>query len=213
MVTFLATNVANIARAAVPPERADDVHVFVGTLDDLFAGRPTERGHPEYDALSRHTFDDLPSGSRALFVAPEWNLDESAVTDPRLEIWGGIAAGSDGLTTVRSSVPDPRRLPASSDELVPARPWTIALSALAALAFLWLVGSGWAWWTFDERVAASAAAPAFGVATITIFALGLERLGVPLDVWWGPALASALAAVAGHIVRVVKGESLHDPPS
>ena len=213
LVTFLATNVANIARAAVPPERADDVHVFVGTLDDLFAGRPTERGEPEYDALSRITLADLPSGDRALFVAPQWNLDGSALTDPRLVTWVDASAGREDAAEVRSSVPDPRPLAPGDDELVPARPWVIALSALAALVFLWFVGTGWARWTFDDRVAAIAAAPALGVAAITITTLGLERLGVPLDVWWGPALASALAAAGGHIVRVMQGEPIHDATS
>ena len=213
LVTFLATNVANFARAAVPPERADDVFVFVGTLDDLFAGRPTERGEPEYDALSRISLDDLPSGDRALFLAPQWNLDESALADPRLVTWVDASPGRENPAEVRSSVPDPRPLAPVDDELVPARPWAIALSALAALVFFWFVGTGWARWTFDERVAAIAAAPAFGVAAITITALGLERLGVPLDVWWGPALASALASAGGHIVRVMQREPLHNAAS
>lgn len=203
-VTFLATNVANFARAAVPPDRADDVYVFVGALDDLAGGRPTERGEAEYDALSRLSLEDIPDGDRAIFVSALWNLDPSANTDDRLVTWTGAGAGA-GLerpAEVRSSVPDPRPLPAGDDELAPARPWTIALSALAALAFLWLVGAGWSWWAFDDRVAAFGAAPAFGVAAVTIVALALERLGVPLDGWWGPALASALAAAGGHIARV-----------
>lgn len=205
-VTFNATNVANIARAAVPPDRADDVFVFVGTLDDLEAGRPTERGEPEYDALSRITMSDLPDGDRAVFVAPEWNLDPASSTDDRLQTW----VDGDGAR-VRSSVPAPRDLQAGVDELEHSSPGTIALAALGALLLLWIVGAGWARWTFDDRVAAAASAPAFGVATLTIAALGLERLGVPLDGWWGPALASALAGLCGYLLRFVQGKAVEEP--
>ena len=214
-VTFNATNVANIARAAVPADRADDVYVFVGTLDDLEAGRPTERGEEEYDALSRITLADLPDGERAIFVAPEWNLDPSQLVDDGLVTWRAAAVGADPAegAEVRSSVPDPRPLPASDDELAPSSPLTIALSGPAVLAFLWFVGAGWARWTFDDRVAVAASAPAFGVAALTIAALALERLGVPLDGWWGPALASVLAALCGYALRIVQGTAVHDPTS
>ncbi|MEX1264569.1 MAG: hypothetical protein WEE66_11685 [Actinomycetota bacterium] len=207
--TFLATNVGNIARAAVPAERADDVYVFVGTLDDLLAGRPTQRGELEYDALSRITLSDLPEGERAIFVAPEWNKKPSSLADDRLVAWGD-AQDPSSETQVFASVPDPRPLPAGDDELRSASPIAIAIAALAVLALLWLTGSGWAWWTFGDRVAAAAAAPAFGVAAITIAGLVVERLGVGLDGWGGPAFASALAIAGGHIVRVMQGKPFDD---
>ena len=215
-VTFNATNVANIARAAVPADRADDVYVFVGALDDLLEGRPTERGEEEFDALSRITLADIPDGERALFVAPEWNLAPSPLVDDRLVTWQtATGAGADpaGGAEVRSSVPDPRPLPAGEDELASSSPVAIALSGLAVLVFLWIVGAGWAGWTFDDRVAAAASAPAFGVAALTVTALTLERLGVPLGGWWGPALASALAGLGGYALRLVQGTAVHDPTS
>lgn len=207
-VTFNATNVANIARAAVPPGRAEDVYVFVGTLDDLFAGRPSMRGEPEYDALSRISLADLPDGDRAIFVAPEFDLDPDALVDDRLVTW--VAADAPA-TTVASSVPHPRPLPPGDDELTTSSPLAIAAAAIAVLAFLWVLGAGWSRWTFDDRVAAAAAAPAFGAATLTISALTLERLGVPLDGWWGPTLASALAGLGGYALRLVQGHAVADP--
>jgi hypothetical protein len=209
-VTFNATNVANIARAAVPPDRADDVYVFVGTLDDLADDRPTVRGEREYDALSRITLSDLPDGERALFVAPQWNLAPSALVDDRLVRWTNVD-DSEGMPDVRSSVPDPRPLPRADDELAPSSAIAIALASLAVLALLWVVGAGWARWAFDDRIAAAATAPAFGAATLTIAALALERVGVPLDGRWGPALASALAALAGYSLRLVQGKATEDP--
>jgi hypothetical protein len=202
-VTFLATNTANIARAAVPGDRADDVFLFVGTLDDLLAGRPTERGEQEYDALSRITLADLPEGEPAIFLAPEWNTQPSSLNDDRLTTWVD-AQDPQGRTRVLSTVPNPRPLPEGDDELRPTSPAAVALTALAVLALLWLVGAGWAWWTFDDRVAAVAAAPAFGIATITIAGLVVERLGMGLDGVSGPAFASALALAGGHLVRVMQ---------
>jgi hypothetical protein len=209
-VTFNATNVANIARAAVPTDRADDVYVFVGTLDDLAADRPTVRGEPEYDALSRITLADLPEGERAVFLAPEWNRDPSVLVDDRLSTWVGTDGAAAG-GQVRSSVPGPRPLPAGADELAPSSPVAIGLSAVAALAVLWLVGAGWSRWAFGDLVATATAAPAFGIATITVAALVLERLGVPFDGRWGPVLASAFAALGGYALLVVQRKPAHDP--
>jgi hypothetical protein len=206
-VTFNATNVANIARAAVPPDRAGDVYVFVGAVDDLFAGRPTVRGEPEYDALSRLSLEDLPEGDRAVFVAPEFDVDPDALLDHRLVTW--VAEGEPSAA-VASTVPHPRALPPGADELTTSSPLAIAAAAIAVLGFLWVLGAGWSRWTFDDRVAAAAAAPAFGVAILTIAALTLERFGVPLDGWWGPALASALAGLGGYALRLVQGHALVD---
>ena len=211
-VTFNATNVANIARAAVPPDRADDVRVFVGTLDDLSAGRPTVRGQAEYDALSRLTLSDIPDGERAIFVAKEWNAEPSALEDDRLVDWVN-ADDPTGLQSVRSSVTDARQLPAGDDELAPSSATRIALAAVVVLALLWLVGAGWSRWAFDDPIASSASAPAFGAATLTIAGLALERLGVPLGGWWGPALASALAGLSGYMLLVVQRKAVEHAPS
>ncbi|MGH2631530.1 MAG: hypothetical protein ACRDHI_13375, partial [Actinomycetota bacterium] len=211
-VTFNATNVANLARAAVPPDRADDVYVFVGRLDDLNRGRPTVRGEPEYDALSRITLADLPAGERAVFVAPEWNLDPRPLVDDRLVPWTDAASPAGVTTDLRSNVPRPRPLAPGADEIDVSSPGAIAGSAVLQLAFLWLIGAGWSWWAFGERVAAAAAAPAFGAAVVTIAGLTLERLGVPLDGWHGPALASALTGIGGYALGIAQRKTIAEPP-
>ncbi|MET0801807.1 MAG: hypothetical protein ABWZ53_11645 [Actinomycetota bacterium] len=210
-VSFAAMNVANFARATVPPDRADDVYVFVGRLDDLDRDRPTVRGEPEYDALSRVTLSDLPSGPRAIFVSPEWNRDPPPRTDDRLVRWTDAASPPD-VTDVWSTVPRPRPLAAGTDEIDVSSPGAIAGSALLQLAFLWVIGAGWSWWALGERVASAAAAPAFGAAVVTIVGLTVERLGVPLDGWWGPALASALTAGGGYAISLAQRKAIADPP-
>ena len=202
--TFLATHVANIARATVPPDRVEDVHVFVGRVPDYFLGRPTVKGSEEYDALSAITLADLPPGPRALFVVREFDRDPAAFTDPRLHPW------TDG---VWSDVPGPRPLPSLPGELRASAPWPIAGATVAILALLWLVGAGWASWTFGDPVAAAAAAPAFGVAALTIVALALERIGVPLTGSWGPTIACALAGLGGYGLRFLQGKARVDPSS
>ena len=202
--TFLATHVANIARATVPPDRVGDVHVFVGRVPDYFLGRPTVKGAEEYDALSAITLADLPPGPRALFVVHEFDRDPAAFADPHLYAW------TDG---VWSDVPAPRPLPSLPGELRASAPWPIAGATVAVLALLWLIGAGWASWTFGDPVAAAAAAPAFGVATLTIVALALERIGVPLTGSWGPTIACALAGLGGYGLRFLQGKARVDPSS
>ncbi len=202
--SFLATHVANIARATVPADRAQDVYVFVGTIEDYVAGRPTVKGSPEYDELSRRSLDELPDGQRVLFVVPEYDRDPAAFSDPHLARW---------TEHVWSDLPDPRVMAPLPGELVDSNPLAIAGSMVLVLALLWLVGMGWASWATGDRVAAAASAPAFGVATLTITALALERLGVPLTGSWGPTLASLVAGLGGYGIGFLKREVPADPPA
>src|SRR5207244_1230014 len=50
----------NMVRAAVPPDRAADVLMFLGRPQDLVAGRPTQRGDPVYDRASADSLAHLP---------------------------------------------------------------------------------------------------------------------------------------------------------
>jgi hypothetical protein len=68
---FLLTHTANVARAALPADRASDVYVFLGTPADLLAGRPSTNGDPRYDLASAASFDRIPDGSHLTFVVGE----------------------------------------------------------------------------------------------------------------------------------------------
>jgi hypothetical protein len=183
---FLASHVMNTARAAVPPDRAGDVAVFVGHAEDLLAGRPSRRpGDPAFDALSAQSLADLPPGPREVFVVTEFVHDPAEFSASGLTRWD---------PTVASNVPGARPLPAGPDELAPTTPGDVAWATLRVLGLLLLLGLGWAWWTLPDLPGAFAIAPAFGLAVLTIAGLGLERVGLGLG---GGGISTAAAALAG----------------
>jgi hypothetical protein len=200
--TFLATHVANIARATVPPDRVEDVHAFVGRVPDYFLGRPTVKGAEEYDALSAITLADLPRSARPL-------------RRPRVRSRSGSLHRSPPACLDRWGVerrPRPRPLPSLPGELRASAPWPIAARPWRSWPCL-ADRAGWASWTFGDPVATAASAPAFGVATLTIVALALERIGVPLTGSWGPTIACVLAGLGGYGLRFLQGKARVDPSS
>ncbi|MGZ4133486.1 MAG: hypothetical protein ACXVWF_10580, partial [Actinomycetota bacterium] len=58
---FLLSHTLNVARAAVPPDRAPDVYVYLGTPQALLAGEPVRRGERLYDVASVTSLHDLPA--------------------------------------------------------------------------------------------------------------------------------------------------------
>ena len=180
---FQTTQVANIARAAVSPSRARDVYVYVGDAARFFARQPTVRpGRPGFDLLSRMTLAQIPPGPVAVFVTSGFDKVALDLKDPHLTAW------SKG---VGSSVAGARAIAPLSGEVAPSNAFAITGSTLLALLFLWAMGLGWARWAIADDVTSTAVAPAFGVAATAVLGLVLERIGVPLTGWWGPALISA----------------------
>jgi hypothetical protein len=201
--TFLGSRAANIVRAATDPERVSDVHVFVGTVSDYFARRPTVRGDPEYDALSRLTLADIPKETEplVLVLAPFYRATDAGA-DPRLfEQEPGLWASE---TLPESSV-------ASGIGVLgfgPSSPLGIALATIAILALLTLLGLGYARAAFDDLVTAIATAPAFGAAALTLVAVALDATGLRLEGLSVALAASALAGLGGLALRV-KGKRDH----
>lgn len=199
---FLATQAGNILRAAVPPERAGDVYIYVGEPARYFAGEPTFRGNAEYDALSSQLLDDIPAGDAAVFVLDQFDRVGGTDRDPHFVRWS-----SDVVSTVR----DPRPLPPGDGELTAAAPWAIVGATLLVAALLWGLGYGWARWTFGGTVTAAAAAPGYGMAALAIVGLLAERLGVPLTGSWGPTLISLVAGGLGYGLLIRKGVPPAEP--
>lgn len=190
-VTFLATRAANVIRAAVPPERIRDVVVVVPA--------PPEEADAVRRALTRVTLEDAARasaerGDRRLDVllAPFDRVDAAEASAPG-SLWHRASTG------VFLSAAEGVRAGAPSSPLQPASPLGVVGATLAAIALLGVIGFGWARAAGCDGIAATALSPAVGSATVTIAAIALERLGLPLD-GSGPAeaLVSALAGAGGY---------------
>jgi hypothetical protein len=203
--SFLATRAANVLRATVAPDRARDVYVYVGTVGNFLADRPTIRGSREFDALSRLYMRDIPVDPErpaVAFVLAPFDRAPGAHDDPDLFRW---------QRGVFSTAPGPSPVAPSRDPLEPSSPGGIAIAACAILALTGAVGFGWARWAGLDRLAALATAPAFGAATLAIAGVGLERLGLPLSGAPGPTVVALLAAGLGYGLRVVRREPVSPP--
>lgn len=185
-VTFLASHARNVARAAVSPDRVDDVYIVVGRAEDVLAGQVTRTGNALYDLAARDTATVVPTDpTPVVFVLEEFDTRPGALDAPGLVRWDpGLA----------STVGSARPLPAVAGEVEASTPGDIVGVTLRALLLLTIVGLGWALWAVGADAAALAVAPGFGIAVLGIAALTLERLGASLA---DPATAVAASAVAG----------------
>jgi len=196
---FRLSNGLNVARAAVPPDRAADISIFLGRAQDLLAGRPTQRGDPVYDRASADSLARLPEAPPAIFVTRELDVDPDALTTPGLTTWNGIIA---------TNVPIQGSLHARAGELSASDPSTIARATLRAFLLLLLIGGGWAWWALGENSrdapAALSVAPAIGSALLTLVALGLGRFAADLDRGWVAGMACGIAGGVGYALLVAR---------
>ena len=199
---FLATQAGNILRAGLPPDRAKDIHVYVGDATRFFEGRPTVRGDLSYDTLSKTSLAGIPSGPAAVFVIREFDRDLTDRQDPHLIAWSDA---------VSSTVPGPVDLPAQPNEFRASSALGISIATVLAALLLWVVGFGWARWTFDDLPTAAASAPGFGVAALALLGVTLERIGLPLTGSWGPTLVSVLAGGLGYLLLVLQGKARPQP--
>jgi hypothetical protein len=220
---FLAPRAENIIRASMPPDRIADVHVYVGTSENLMRDRPTLRGDPEFDALSRTYLADVRSGEThatadpVVFVLqPFARPDFASVrgTGNRVGSSVVILNGADAVAGTPNGVP--------FETLRSSSPILTFATAGEMLVLLFVVGFGWARSSTRDPVHAFALAPAFGVASLILAGIGLERLGVPLT-GGGPPAISIVAAGSGYTVwwwrrrnslrRLREGQAVAQPPA
>jgi hypothetical protein len=193
--SFLATRAGNVLRAAVSPNRARDVYVYVGRPGALLDGRPTLGRGQEHDVLSRTYLALIPRHPSpvAIVLAPfdrtaGWRADG-------LYRWArGVYASVPGSLAVA---------PPATDPLRPSSPVAMTLSSLVVLAVLAIVGYGWARAVVRDAIDAAALAPAFGVAAIVLVATAFDRIGLRLGTWWIGFAASAVAGLGGYVIWLV----------
>ena len=192
---FLLTHTANVARAALPPERADDVYVFLGAPADLAAGVPSTTGDPAYDIASAASLDRIPDGPHLTFVVGEDIRDPAELDTPGLTRWDTWLASSEGA---------PRTLPPDPDELSPVAPRKILEATWRTFLLLIVLGLGWSWWALGDVASGVAGSAAFGAPMLALTAFVLERLGAPLGTIGTSTLACALAGGCGYALLAAR---------
>jgi hypothetical protein len=198
--TFLAARVANITRAAGAPSRAADVYVFLGRVSDYLQGRPSHRGDPQFDAMSRQTLDDIPRGSdpMVLVVSRFYGGHDVAGQPVLTRLAPGLFSSRDNNLTPMPTEPHDRLAAAPSSG--PA----IAAASIGVLIVLGVLGLGYAKSAFDDLVLVVATAPAFGTAGLTIAAVALDRLGLRLQSLGVAVGAAVLTGIGGLAVLLVQ---------
>jgi hypothetical protein len=191
---FLAPRAENVIRAAMPPDRIRDVYVYVGTLENYLAGRPTLRGDPEFDALSRAYLARIdaagahPGEGLGPFILSSFAPAEFAAPQVPFSVGPGVKLY--GAFPARGPLP-------GFDSLQPASPLLTFATAAGELVLLFIVGFGWARIATRDPVHTFALAPACGVAAVILFGIAFERIGLPLT-GAGPPAISAVAAACGY---------------
>jgi hypothetical protein len=205
--TFLATQAANVIRAALPPDRIRDASVLVPYPR---AGRQATR---ERIALARVTSKDAGQATRAagtpplsFLLTPFDRVDRPPPSMTRVADGVFIETGSTGagLQPATSRPVDP---------LEPSSPGEILLAAFAVLSLLFVAGSGWAGAFARDAVARLALAPLCGMAALILAGIALERLGMPLTGSVGPTVVSASGGGSGYLVRFLLERRAGPKPS
>jgi hypothetical protein len=202
---FLLTHTANVARATVPPDRANDVHVFLGSPSDLAAGHASVIDDPTYDIASSTSFAQIPPGPHLTFVIGDELRDPTELATPGLTLWDPNVASSEGSPTALAPLPN---------ELAPLEPRKILAGTWRTFFVLLVLGLGWSWFALGDLVSGVAAAPAFAAPVLALTAFVLERLGAPLGSPGWSVLACALSGGLGYalLVRRLLEQRRHGEP-
>ena len=205
--TFLATQAANVIRAALPPGRIRDAYVVV---PPPAADRAATR---ERIALARVTSADAMEAIRAsglpplsFLLAPFDRVDHPSTSMTRVADGVFVDAGS-------ASAALPPASPRAVDPLEPSSPGGILLATFAVLSLLFVAGYGWAAAFAPDAVARLALAPLCGTAALVLAGIALERLGVPLTGSVGPTVVSASAGGSGYLVLLLLERRAGPKPS
>ncbi|MFN2543676.1 MAG: hypothetical protein ABR600_03765 [Actinomycetota bacterium] len=181
-----------VIRSAVPVDQIRRTYVYLGTVDDLLAGRPTTiAGNADFNELSQEFFDGL---------RPVLSRDPIVLTVDAFNQHFGALAKADPSALIAPGVLLVRG-PAPTDtvaEPVPPQPhsnaWLAALTA-AILAILFVAGIGWSVTLASGPLAVRAAlAPAFGIAALALAGLLADQGGVGSSGASGVAVVSITAA-------------------
>ena len=214
-LSFQFTRYANYLRDAVPPARVPDVFVFVGTVPDFLARRPTIIGNTEHDRLAVDSWNRIRSELDRPALAVVFSSFDSGGYRKALAMDGSrqLAPGVVGLPgfTGAPEVAGPSGSALTEVGAGPLSPWLPVW--LSPLLLIVLVVAGWPWVRLSLPSASAAIhaglAPAFGIAAISLTAIAVDALGLRLAGWAGHApfvVAASFGFLALRIRRGADGE-------
>jgi hypothetical protein len=170
-------------RAGLPADRQQQAHVFVGTLDDLLAGRRTMTPNPAMNAAIEPFWRDV---APVLASKPPIVIVHALAPTERNPHGPPGGPSGPGWWVERSGPPPGIASPTFDTAEPPdAFPGVVgaALWAGAFLALLWSAGLGWTWVMVGRDApppVAMGLAPAVGAAALIVAGTLASRLGVPL---------------------------------
>jgi hypothetical protein len=183
-MSFLATRAGNVVRASVAPERIRDVVVVVPAF---------QNADRERRALERISAEDLEEAERRTGkVATTIRLSQfdSSLEENGVEIEVGTEDAAGDLRV-------------ETEPLEPLTPLDVAFASVATLALFLVAGFGWARVGIDDRVMATAAAPAIGAGVLILAAVALDAVGVAIGEAPGALAASALGGGGGYVAWLI----------
>jgi hypothetical protein len=172
--------------AGIPPAAITRTRVFVGTLQDLRAGRPTTvsgLAAASRRSLSgaREVLDDDP----LILYLDEFNPRLPAPLDAE-QVAPGVSALAGRPISVTASLPN-------------VDAWSLATTTAGGLLLLWIIGLGWSWWLVPTWwLGRLAIAPALGTALLALAGTMGDTVGLRFGFVGSVSLVASLS-VAGWI--------------
>jgi hypothetical protein len=218
-ISFLATRLGNVIRAAVPPDRIADVYVVVPPpppgLD--------EAHRREWSALARlYASDAAAAASRSSSPPVVIDVDAfrarggnrtpvcsgrvcAAVAAPRTSVGDGVSISTVVVpVATRGAPPRDTALDSSTAAAVLAVPLVFLVLSIAGL--------GWALAAVRHRALAAALAPAFGTAALILVGVAADRLGLRLSSAEAGLGVLAFASAGGYGALLLERRRRPDAP-
>ncbi len=182
--------------AGVPPPLITRTRIFVGTLPDLVARRPTT------------TVRSLEEESRSTLAGALEVVDDEPVIvyldvfNPRLDAPTGALEVAPGVRVTATSASSAHGLgPVAGASLADVTPLSLAWVTVAGLALSFVTGIGWSWALVPATwLGRLGVAPAFGAAILTMVGTMADRLGVAFTGFGSLAIVLVSAAAGWFVV-------------
>jgi len=210
---FTITGHAGYLRDAIPPARIPDVFLFVGSVRDFLAGRPTLSGDESHDLLATDYWNRVrPVLDRPALAVAAFTFDGVAFQDalmlpghvnlaPGVVALPGFTGANGGIPPVSSALTSPGAGPLAS--------WLPVWLSPLVLLLLGAIGLPWVASTLPGRGRIGAAlAPAVGLAVISVAAIATDAVGLRLQGWSG--LVPVVAALGGGLAMLARSRRRGD---